>query len=82
MEEALRNVPEPVAEVIKAEAPRVIEKPKTQARNELRRSLEQENLPYRAAYTQALERLVQQLRQEREDDEEEEAIAEALLYVL
>lgn len=82
MEEALRNVPEPVAEVIKAEAPRVIEKPKAQARNELRRALEQENLPYRAAYTQALERLVQQLRQEQEDDEEEEAIAEALLYVL
>lgn len=81
-EEALRNVPEPVAEVIKAEVPKVIEKPKAQARNELRRALEAENLPYRAAYTQALERLVQQMRQEQEDDEEEESIAEALALLL
>jgi hypothetical protein len=81
-EAALRNVPEPVAEVIKAEVPKVIEKPKAQARNELRRALEAENLPYRAAYTQALERLVQQMRQEQEDDEEEESIAEALALLL
>lgn len=81
-EDALRHVPEPVAEVIKAEVPKVIEKPKAQARNELRRALEAENLPYRAAYTQALERLVQQMRQEQEDDEEEESIAEALALLL
>jgi hypothetical protein len=81
-EDALRNVPEPVAEVIKTEAPKVIEKPKAQARNELRKALEEENLPYRAAYTQALERLVQQMRQEQEDDEEEESIAEALALLL
>lgn len=81
-EDALRNVPKPVAEVIKTEAPKVIEKPKAQARNELRKALELENLPYRAAYTQALERLVQQMRQEQEDDEEEESIAEALALLL
>lgn len=82
LEDALRSVPEPVAEVIKAEAPRSLEKPKAQARNELRKALELENLPYRAAYTQALERLVQQMRQQQDDDEEEEAVAEALLYIL
>lgn len=81
-EDALRNVPKPVAEVIKTEAPKVIEKPKAQARNELRKALEAENLPYRAAYTQALERLVQQMRQEQEDDEEEESIAGALALLL
>lgn len=81
-EAALRNVPEPVAEVIKTEAPKAVEKPKAQARNELRKALERENIEYRAAYMQALDNLVKQIRQEQEDDEEEESIAEVLALLL
>lgn len=78
LREQLKELPDPVAEVIERQVIEAVDRPKLPSQKELRAKLEQENIPYRQAYQKAMVSLVKEMRQREADEEEEEAIATAL----
>lgn len=78
LREQLKELPEPVAEVIERQVIESVDRPKLPSPKELRARLERENIPYRQAYQKAMVSLVNEMRQREDDEEEEEAIAMAM----
>lgn len=76
------DLPEPVVEVIREIAPKVIDDTKKETIAEFKQALKSERIAYRKAYSDALFRVVEMAQQQKEDDEEEEQIAIAIAFLI